>query len=318
MGYDSIPELPHTPGRSASLSESASNSTSTGVIAAIGAYLIWGFSPLFYRAVGAAPALEILAHRVVWSLLLCLLLVAVRGRMVALKSAFLDPRDLLTLLVSAVLVSANWLGFIWAVNNERALEASMGYFIFPIVTIVLGWVFLGERLNRRQLLALALVVGGVLILLIDQWRLPWIALLLAVSFSLSGLVRKKVAVGPLVGLTVECMLLLPAALCYLLYLQTQGALVFGSQSVGLDILLMCSALVTALPLILFTSATRRLRLGTVGMLMYLNPSCQFLLAVFLFGEPFTRAHLHTFLCIWAGLLLFTLDARRRQRMPQTS
>ncbi len=290
--------------------------TRTGVLAALSAYLIWGFSPLFYRAVGAAPALEILAHRVIWSAVFCLLLVGLRGRLGYLYKIGRDRRELSMLLISALLVSVNWLGFIWAVNNDRALEASMGYFIFPIVTVLLGRIFLGERLNRSQIAALGLVVLGVVILLFDQGNPPWIALLLAISFSLYGLVRKQIPTGPLLGLTMECLILSPMALVYILYISVQGTLVFGALSRELDILLICSALVTALPLILFTTATRRLRLGTVGMLMYLNPTCQFLLAVFVFGEPFTRAHLFTFTAIWAGLLLFTLDSHRRSRMSR--
>lgn len=223
---------------------------------------------------------------------------------------------MLTLLASSLLVSSNWLGFIWAVNNERALEASIGYFIFPIVTVLLARLFLGEYLNRNQLTAVVLVVGGVAILLLAQQQLPWIALLLATSFSLYGLVRKKIPTGPLIGLTMECLLLSPAALCYLLYLNHRGTLVFGTSGWELDVLLACSAWVTALPLVLFASATRRLRLGTVGMLMYINPTCQFLLAVYAFGEPFTRAHLYTFALIWTGLLLFTLDSRSRRQTRQ--
>lgn len=285
-----------------------------GVLAALGAFLIWGFSPIFYRALGDAPALEILAHRVVWSLLFCLILVASSGRIAELRELLPRGRVMLGLLLSSLLVSLNWLGFIWAVNNDRTLEASMGYYIFPIVTVLLGRIFLAEVLNRHQLIALLLVILGVLNLLIQQQQLPWIALLLAISFSLYGLVRKKIPVGALAGLAMECLLLSPFAVIYLLYLGKSDALMFGTLGPGFDLLLVCSALVTAVPLILFTSATRRLRLGTVGMLMYLNPTCQFLLAVFMFGEPFTPAHLHTFLLIWGGLLLFTIDSRRRMRL----
>ncbi len=283
----------------------------TGILAALGAFLLWGFSPLYYRAVGDAGALEILAHRVVWSLLLCLGLVLVSGRWRELQGLFRGAGNIGILLVSALLVSINWLGFIWAVNNDRALEASMGYFIFPIMMLLLGRLFLDERLDRPQQFAVGLVLAGVLIQLLLTGSLPWIALVLAVSFSLYGLVRKKIPVGTLVGLAMECLLLTPAALLYLGARWQEGTLVFGSTGWGFDLLLMAAALVTAIPLLLFTTATRRLRLGTVGLLQYLNPTCQFLLAVFLFREPFGGGHLASFLLIWSGVLLFSLDSRRR-------
>lgn len=286
------------------------SSERTGMLAATGAFLIWGFSPIYYRAVGVAPALEILAHRVVWSLVFTLLLVGFSGQLKQVLNLFRDTRAVGTLFLSSLLVSVNWLTFIWAVNNDRALEASMGYFIFPIVMVVLGGMFLKERMSIGQLVALFLVVSGVINLLFGYSRFPWIALLLAVSMGFYGLVRKKVAVEALPGLTMECLLLSPVALGYLLTLYAGGELVFGSMGPGFDLLLACSALMTALPLILFTGATRILRLGTVGLLQYLNPTCQFLLAVLLFREPFTQAHLITFALIWSGLVLFTLDSRK--------
>jgi len=286
------------------------DSRRAGIFAATGAFLIWGFSPIYYRAVGVAPALEIVAHRVVWSLVFTLVLVGLSGQLKQVLNIFRDARALGTLLLSSLLVSANWLAFIWAVNNERALEASMGYFIFPIVMVVLGGMFLKERLSIGQLVALLLVVLGVINLLFGYSRFPWIALLLAISMGFYGLVRKTVAVEALPGLTMECLLLSPVAVGYLITLYASGELVFGSMGPGFDLLLACSALMTALPLILFTAATRILRLGTVGLLQYLNPTCQFLLAVLLFREPFTQAHLITFLLIWSGLVLFTLDSRK--------
>jgi len=284
-----------------------------GVLSALGAFLIWGLSPLYYRAIGEAPALEIIAHRAIWSLLFTLLLVGVSGQIRAFISLFRDYKIQLILLLSSLLVSVNWLGFIWAVNNGKALEASMGYFIMPIVMVVLGRLFLDERLNRNQIISLLLVCLGVLNLLIAIRQLPWIALLLAISFGFYSLVRKKVAVSALVGLTMECLFLAPLALAYLLLLNQQEMLVFGSREISFDLLLIGSGLMTALPLILFTSASKRLRLGTVGLLQYLNPTCQFLLAVFLFNEPFSAHHLNTFILIWAGLAIFTLDSRNRMK-----
>ncbi len=285
--------------------------TKIGVLNALGAFIIWGLSPLYYRAIGEAPALEILAHRAIWSLLLTLVLVAVTGQLGTFVSLFRNYKIQLTLLLSSLLVSINWLGFIWAVNNGKALEASMGYYIMPIIMVLLGRLFLDERLNRNQIISLLLVCLGVLNLLIAFQQLPWIALLLSLSFGFYSLVRKKVAVSALIGLTMECLFLAPLAAIYLLYLKQQGVLVFGSGEFGFDLLLISSGLVTALPLILFTTASKRLRLGTLGLLQYLNPTCQFLLAVFLFNEPFSSHHLHTFILIWLGLAIFTLDSRRR-------
>mgnify|MGYP002712990133 CR=1 FL=1 len=280
-----------------------------GVASALSAFLIWGFSSLYYRAIGDAPALEIIAHRAIWSLLFTLILVAATGQIRIFARLFSDRKMLLTLLISSILVSVNWLGFIWAVNNGKALEASMGYFIMPIVMVVLGRIFLDERLSRNQLISLALVCLGVLNLLIAIQQLPWIALLLAISFGFYSLVRKKINVSALVGLTMECLFLAPIALIYLWLLHRNGTLVFGTLTIGFDLLLLGSGLMTALPLILFTSASKRLRLSTVGLLQYLNPTVQFLLAVFLFNEPFSIPHLITFFLIWIGLIVFSVDSR---------
>lgn len=287
-----------------------------GVTAAIGSFLLWGFSPLYYRAVGIVPATEILAHRVVWSLLFTLLLVALSGRLRVFGKIFLNPRLTGTLTFSALLVSVNWWIFIWSVNNERALEASMGYFIMPIVMVLLGRLFLSEHLNSRRWFALSLVSIGVLNMLLMLGQFPWVALALAFSFGCYSLVRKQAPVDALLGLTVECLLLLPAALIYLRILGMDETLVFGTLGLGFDLLITASALMTALPLLLFTFSTKQLRLGTVGILQYLNPTCQFLLAVFLFDEPFTRSHLFTFLCIWTGLVVFTTDSRRHVQIQR--
>lgn len=284
-----------------------------GVISALLAFLIWGFSPIYYRAVESASALEILSHRVIWSLLFTLFLILLSGQQRILLNLFRNPRLLLLFFTSALLLGVNWLAFIWAVNSGQALEASMGYFIFPIVMLLLGRVFLEERLNRSQLLAVVLVLLGVLNLLVMQHQLPWIALLLAITMGLYSLLRKKIPVDSLLGLTVECLLLSPAAALYLAYLEGNNTLVFGTRGAALDLLLVGSVLVTALPLLLYNFSTRRLRLGTVGLIQYLSPSCQFLLAVLLFHEPFTHSHLYTFLLIWGGLLLFSLDSHRRLR-----
>ena len=284
-----------------------------GVLSAVGAFLIWGFSPLYYKVIGATPALEIIAHRALWSLFFTLLLVIFSGQTRTLLRLFGNARIPLILLLSSILVSVNWLGFIWAVNNDRTLEASMGYFIMPIVMVLLGRIFLDERLNRYQLISLLLVCLGVLNLLIALQQLPWIALLLAISFGFYSLLRKQVEVSALVGLTVECLFLSPFALGYLLYLERQDSLVFSTLGIAIDLMLVGTGLMTALPLLLFTSASKHLRLGTVGLIQYLNPTCQFLVALFIFHEPFSQHHLNTFTLIWIGLVIYTLDSRRARR-----
>ncbi|MES9868749.1 MAG: EamA family transporter RarD [Sedimenticola sp.] len=283
----------------------------TGVAASLGAYLLWGFSPLFYRLLGEASALEVLAHRAVWSLLFTLVLVILAGNIQALVRILANRRLMAILLASSILVSVNWLVFIWAVNNEKALEASMGYFIMPIVMVLLGRVVLTEHLSRPQLVSVLLTFLGVLNLLVALGQLPWVALTLAISFGCYGLVRKMAPVDSLLGLTVECLLLTPIALLYLFYLHSEGSIVFGTVGLGFDLLLASSALMTALPLILFTAGAKRLRYATAGMLSYINPSIQFLLAVLLFREPFTTTHLVTFSLIWLGLGIFSQDARKQ-------
>ncbi len=278
--------------------------------ATLTAVLIWGFSPLYYRAVGTAPALEILAHRVVWSLLLLLPFMFAPSLWRECVRCLASPRRMGVLFISSILVSVNWLVFIWAVNNHQALEASMGYFIMPLVMVLLGRLFLHEHLSRNQLIAVVLAGAGVLNLLIVLGALPWVALALAGSFGVYSLVRKMAPVSALVGLAIECLLLAPMALFYLLYLFREGTLVFGSLGLGFDLLLMSAAFFTAVPLILYAVGFKRLRLGTVGLIQYLNPTCQFFVALFLFAEPLTQAHGVTFGLIWIGLALFTWELRR--------
>lgn len=285
-----------------------------GVAAALGAYLMWGFSPLFFRAIGHATALEVLAHRAVWSLLFTLFLVVLTQQLPSLKRIFSDFHLILILCISALLVALNWLVFIWAVNNGKALEASMGYFIMPITMVLMGRIFLTEHLSQAHLIALGLVCLGVLNLLLNLGDLPWVALLLSTAFALYGLVRKMAPVDSLTGLTFECLLLTPFALIYLFYLGENGELVFGTLGISFDLLLLSSALMTTLPLLLFTFSARRLRYATVGMLQYINPTCQFLLAVFLFEELFTLTHLVTFTLIWIGLGIYTYDSTRKVRV----
>jgi chloramphenicol-sensitive protein RarD len=224
--------------------------------------------------------------------------------------ALKNYRTLLILLFTAIIISGNWLLYIWAVNHDHLLQASLGYYISPLVNVVLGMVFLKERLRPPQLLAVLLAAAGVLYLTIYYGEFPWIALTLAVSFGLYGLIRKTASVGSLAGLTVETLLVSIPALVYLFYLDSQGAGTIFRVSLKLDLLLMGCSLATAIPLLFFTLGARRLYLSTVGLLQYIAPTCMFLMAVLLFREPFVKAQVVTFIFIWTALVIYSTDSIR--------
>jgi chloramphenicol-sensitive protein RarD len=275
-----------------------------GVGLGFAAYLTWGFLPLYMKAVGSVPALEILAHRVLWSLLLLAGLIVVARRLPALRALIAAPRTLALLGVTALLIGVNWLIYIWAVNAGRVLDTSLGYFINPLVNVALGVLVLRERLRRAQIGAVGLAAVGVAVLAIAGGGLPWISLALAFSFSAYGLIRKMAPVDPLTGLLAETALLAPLSAFYLLSL---GSGSFGADR-GTDLLLVLSGVITAAPLLLFAAAGKRLRYATLGLLQYIAPTIQFLLAVLLYEEPLSQAHIVTFLCIWTGLVIYAADA----------
>ena len=288
---------------------------------ALAAFGFWGINPLYFKAVDHVPALEVLAHRVVWSLLLLALLVSLGRRWRVVAGALADRRTMLMLLLSTAIISVNWLVYIWAINVERVLETSLGYYINPLVSVLLGVLALGERLTLWQCVAVLLAACGVANLALGIDQVPWVALLLAFSFGLYGLIRKTVRIESVDGLLVETGMMLPLALAYLIYLALSGQGSFGTMDRSHDLLLALSGIVTAAPLIWFTSAARRLKLSTIGFFQYLSPSCHFLLAVFIFDEPFTTTHLITFLMIWTALAIFTLQslaASRRRTSPAAS
>ena len=283
-----------------------------GVVYGLAAYLAWGVAPVYFKAVAAVPALEVLAHRIVWSALLLAAWVALKGRLATTLGALRSRRTLATLAVTTLLIALNWLTFIWAIANDRLLHASLGYYINPLLNVALGYLFLGERHSRLHLLSFALAGLGVAYLAVSLGTLPWVALVLAVSFGVYGLLRKTVAVDALSGLSVETALLTPVALAGLLWLAARGQGAFAS-SARMSLLLAAAGLVTSLPLLWFTNAARRLRYTTVGILQYLAPTGQFLLAVAVYGEPFGRAQLVSFACIWTALFLFSLASLRESR-----
>jgi chloramphenicol-sensitive protein RarD len=290
-----------------------------GLAYGLAAYGLWGVIPLYFWALRSVPPAEFLAHRIVWCLLFLAVVLTLVGRWPDVFRALRSPRTRRLLTISACLVAVNWLVYIYSVATERVLHSSLGYFINPLFNVLLGLVFFRERLRPAQWLAVALAGAGLAYLVWAAGELPWIAPALAVSFGLYGLVRKVTPVDGLTGLAVETLVLTPPAAAYLLWWAAAGSSSFGRYGWHFDALLMLSGVLTALPLLCFGQAARRLRLSTLGFLQYLAPSIQFLLAVFLFGEPFRPEQQVGFGCTWAALLIFTADsllAQRRQTLRE--
>ena len=284
-----------------------------GLAAAISAFTIWGVLPLYLKPLQALSALEIMSHRIVWCCLLVFAWLAVRGELDAVRSALADRKVRTRLVATAALISVNWLIYVWAVGNGHVIDASLGYFINPLFSVVLGVMVLGERLNRAQRFAVALAVVGVVYLAIVAGRPPWIALALAASFGLYGLIRKVVAVEAVPGLATETLLLAPFALGFLLWVEAQGTGALGHAPAHINALLLGSGLVTALPLALFSYGARSIPLSTVGLVQYIGPTLQFLLGVWIFHEPFTRERGIGFVFIWAALVIYAADGLWRNR-----
>lgn len=287
-----------------------------GLLYAVLAYGWWGLIALYFKAVSSVPPLEVLAHRVVWSAAFVALLLTGLGRWPAVAGALRSRRQAAWLGASSLLIGLNWFVFIWAVTAGRLLEASLGYFVNPLVSVLLGHLFLRERLRPLEWASVALAAAAVAWLVLGLGTVPVVALVLAVTFGLYGFARKSGAAAPLEGLGIETFLLLLPALAYLGHRAAGGVLALGSRSPAFDALIVASGPVTALPLLWFAAAVRRLRLTSMGLLQYLSPTLQFLLAVLAFREPFDRGRLLAFALIWLALVLFGLDnaraaARRR-------
>lgn len=287
----------------------------SGIAYATASFVWWGVSPVYWKAMPGVPPFELLANRIVWSLLLLVLLLAVRRRGEEVRLLLGNRRALLTLVVTTALIATNWFTYIWAMGAGRVLEASLGYYINPLFNVLLGIVFLGERLRRAQGWAVALAAVGVAVLTVQNGRVPWVALALAATFGFYGLLRKTVQAGPAVGLAVETALLAPWMFAWLWHHASQGEAVFPDAGLGLQVLVATSGLITVAPLVWFTTGARRLPLSTLGLLQYISPTGQFLLAVLVYGETFSTAHLAAFASIWCGLAIFTWDLRRSLRSP---
>ncbi len=285
----------------------------SGIGYALGAFVLWGLMPLYFRQLAAVPALEVVLHRSVWSLLFVLGLLAALRRFGWLRELAAQPRRLGLFLLSALLLSGNWLVYVYAVQSGQVVQASLGYFINPIVNVLLGVLVLHERLRPLQWAAVVLAGLGVLWLTVLAGQPPWIALLLAISFGLYGLMRKTATLGSLEGLALETMLLAPLVLPLLAWWTLRGGGAMGRGDLGLDLWLLLAGPLTALPLLLFTAGARRLPLATIGLLQYISPTIQLGLGVWLFGEPFGGARLAGFVLIWAALALYSADGWWRLR-----
>jgi chloramphenicol-sensitive protein RarD len=272
---------------------------------ALAAYCIWGVTPIYFKLVGHVQPLEIIAHRVTWSAVLLMLILALSGKLGELR---LPIKSLGWLLLSAMLLACNWLIFVFAVLNDQIIDTSLGYFINPLVSVFLGIFFLGERLRPLQWLALSIAFLGVMIQLVVLGHLPLISLALAFSFGFYGLIRKNLNLPAVSGLALETLIVLPFALTYLAWQQAQGALSFSKLSLETDLLLVLGGVVTSLPLLFFAGAVTRLSLTTVGIFQYLAPGLTLLLAVLYFEEPFSRVQFATFFCVWVSIVIFTTES----------
>ncbi len=289
----------------------------SGLISATVAFLIWGLSPIFFKALGHVPPFEILMHRMVWSFILLLPLVLLLGRWKTFVGVLKNKKTLGLLVVTTMLVGTNWFVFIWAISHDHILQASLGYYINPLVNVLLAVMFLSERLRPLQSVSVILAAVGVTYLTVTLGEFPWVSLTLAFTFAFYGLFRKIAPISALEGLTIETLLLFAPAASYLFYLNHIGQGAALNINLNTDLLLMASALVTAVPLLLYTAGARRLTFITIGFLQYIAPSCTFLLAVFVYSEPFSSSQAITFAMIWSALVLFSIDAVKTYRRSIT-
>jgi chloramphenicol-sensitive protein RarD len=285
-----------------------SQQTRQGIGYALGAYFIWGIAPAYFKLVKEVPATEIMTHRVIWSALFMLLLITLTRSWAQVRSVLAQPQKVLLLALTAVTIGGNWLLFIWAVNNQHMLEASLGYFINPLINVVFGMLFLRERFRRLQWLAVLLATTGVLVQLWQFGSLPIIGLGLALSFALYGLVRKKIQVDAQSGMLIETLWLFPLAAIYLFGFADSATSHLSANAMSLNLKLVAAGIITTIPLMLFAAACARLRLSTVGFFQYLGPTLMFLLAVLFYGESLTPDKMVTFGFIWLALAVFIIDA----------
>lgn len=277
-----------------------------GILYGAAAYSVWGFLPLYWKLLIDVPAIEILAHRILWSLVCVALYVFIAGRSKILAALFSDRKKLLAMFLCGFVISLNWFTYVYAVNSDQVIEASMGYFINPLVVVLLGVTVFREKLSRWQFAALLLAATGVLIITIQYGRVPWIALFLAGTFAVYGLTKKIARVDPVNGLVLETLIVMPIALVYLVMLETANIGAFGMVPLSLKIILAGTGIITATPLLLYARGIEKTTFSMMGFLQYIAPSINLLLGIFVFREHFSAVHLVSFCFIWAALAIFTL------------
>lgn len=289
-----------------------------GIVAALGAFSFWGVLPIYFKWIAVVPPLEIIANRILWSIPVLAGFLLLRDGPGFWRRMLLPRRTVLGLLVSGALVVSNWLLFVWAVNDGHILATSLGYFINPLLSVLLGFLFLGERLTVIQCIAVGIAAAGTMYLGWFFGVAPWISLALALTFGLYGLARKKLNVGPMIGLLWETLLMAIPAVFYLVWTSAHTGLAYGNASLRIDVLLVFAGVITVLPLVWFNVAAHILPLSWVGLFQYISPTITFLLAVFFYGEVFTRGHAVAFACIWCAAALVTGESVLRARRQRTA
>ncbi len=289
-----------------------------GILLAIAAYTMWGVAPIYFKAINNVAPLEVLSHRIIWSFVFLAFLLQLGKRWRVVFRVLSDKKKMLFLLTTSLLVASNWLVFIWAVSSNHMIDASLGYYINPLLNVLLGMFFLGEKLRKLQWFAVLLAFIGVTIQIAAFGEIPVIALVLATTFGFYGLIRKKVNLDAQTGLFIETMIILPAALIYLFLIADSETSQLTTNSTQLNLLLLSAGIITTLPLLCFNGAATRIMLSTLGFFQYIGPSLMFLLAITVYGEPFTPDKVITFSFIWCALLVFSLDgiklARKKRRL----
>ncbi|HUE97691.1 MAG TPA: EamA family transporter RarD [Anaerolineales bacterium] len=286
-----------------------------GILNGLAAYAMWGFFPIYWKLLQQVPALQVIGHRIAWSFILLVVVLVLTRQWKDFRSVALTPKTVAIYSIAAILLSVNWLIYVWGVNSGFIVETSLGYFINPLISVLLGVIFLRERLRTIQWIPVGLAAAGVLYLTLAYGRLPWIALSLAFSFGIYGLVKKIAPLGSLYGLTLETALVFPIALVYLAFVDFTGTGLFLHESLSVDLLLIGTGVVTSIPLLMFASAARQIPLTMIGVLQYIAPTLQFLIGVFLYHEPFDRSRLIGFGLVWLALIIFWVENYLATRVP---
>jgi chloramphenicol-sensitive protein RarD len=286
-----------------------------GIWNGLAAYFMWGFFPIYWKLLHDVPALQVIGHRISWSFLLLVAVIILSKQWDQFRAAASAPKVIGIYAIAGVLLTVNWLIYVWGVNSGFIVETSLGYFINPLISVLLGVVFLRERLRTMQWVPIGLAAAGVVYLTVTYGRLPWIALSLAVSFGIYGLVKKLAPLGSLYGLTLETALVFPLALIYLVFVGMRGTGAFLQEGLLNDILLIGTGVVTSIPLLMFASAARQIPLTMIGVLQYVAPTLQFLIGVFLYHEPFDQSRLIGFSLVWLALIIFWVENYLANRVP---